>query len=183
MITKTLESLYKNLQLRNANKKLRQIYNKDQLTGLYNRIAYTEMIEPEYHKYRAVNKRCVFAFVDADDFKQINDIYGHEKGDTILKKIASVLLEKCPKDGYVYRYGGDEFIAFFPTEEETAAETFRESVESVLKKDDISVSIGVTVTDPESDMIFEDYLRMADKDMYRVKSVKKKGKTGKGIES
>ena len=100
-----------------------------------------------------------------------------------MKKIASVLLEKCPKDGYVYRYGGDEFIAFFPTEEETAAETFRESVESVLKKDDISVSIGVTVTDPESDMIFEDYLRMADKDMYRVKSVKKKGKTGKGIES
>ena len=183
VITKTLESLYRNLQLRNANKKLRQIYNKDQLTGLYNRIAYTEMIEPEYHKYKADNKRCVFAFVDADDFKQINDIYGHEKGDMILRKIASVLLEKCPKDGYVYRYGGDEFIAFFPTEEETAAEAFRESVESVLKEDKISVSIGVTVTDPESDMIFDDYLRMADKDMYRVKSVKKKGKTGKGIES
>lgn len=172
-ITKTLENIYRNLQLKNANKKLRQIYNRDQLTGLYNRIAYTEMVEPEYHKYSAANKKCVLAFVDADDFKQVNDIYGHESGDMILKKIANILSEKCPEGGYVYRYGGDEFIVFFPAEEESAAELFKRDVEEMLKKDNISISIGVAVTNPEADMIFEDYLRMADKDMYRVKTVKK----------
>lgn len=180
VITRTLESLYKNLQLKNVNKKLRHIYNRDQLTGLYNRIAYTEMIEPEYYRYRADNKKCVLAFVDADNFKQINDVYGHEKGDMILKKIASVLLEQCPKGGYVYRYGGDEFIAFFPVEEDAAAQAFKTEAEAMLEKVDISVSIGFVVTDPASDKIFDDYLRMADKDMYRVKAERKQTKINNG---
>lgn len=72
-ITKTLENLYKKLLLEVANKKLMDIYNRDQLTGLYNRIAYTEMIEPEYQKHCDHGRKCVVNFVDADHFKQIND--------------------------------------------------------------------------------------------------------------
>lgn len=173
-ITKTLENLYKKRQLEIANKKLREIYNRDQLTGLYNRIAYTEMIEPEYRKHCINGRKCVINFVDADNFKQINDTYGHEKGDTILKKIAQILVEKCNKEGYVYRYGGDEFIAFFPMEETSESETFKKEVVEELEKNDIYVSIGVIVTDPASGKTFDDYMRAADEEMYRVKAARKK---------
>lgn len=172
-ITKTLESLYRNLQLKNANKALSQIYNMDPLTGLYNRIAYTEMIKPEYDKYCKAKKRCVFAFVDADDFKQVNDIYGHEKGDIILKKIADILSENCPKDGYVYRFGGDEFIAFFPIAEDDDARSYKAQIESVLQEHNIKVSIGITITDPSSENDADYYLKMADMNMYKEKGIKK----------
>ncbi len=172
-ITKTIENLYKKLQLEIANKKMCEIYNRDQLTGLYNRIAYAEMIDPEYCKYCESGKKCVINFVDADNFKQVNDTYGHEKGDAMLKKIANVLIDKCPKGGFVYRYGGDEFIAFFPIDEDSEAEQFRAEVIGQLAKDDISVSIGHSVTDPSSDKVFGDYMKIADDEMYKVKVAKK----------
>lgn len=172
-ITKTVENLYKKLQLEIANKKMREIYNRDQLTGLYNRIAYTEMVDPEYRKHCDNGRKCVINFVDADNFKQVNDTYGHEKGDTILKEIANVLVEKCPREGFVYRYGGDEFIAFFPIGEAAEAAAFKEEVVAQLGKSDISVSIGQAVTDPESDRVFDDYMKLADDEMYRVKVAKK----------
>lgn len=173
-ITKSLENLYKKRQLEIANQKMREIYNRDQLTGLFNRIAYSEMIEPEYHKYCKNGRKCVINFVDADNFKQVNDTYGHEKGDMILKKIAQVLVEKCNKEGYVYRYGGDEFIAFYPMEEKSEAEAFKKDVVEELERNDIRVSIGVIVTDPASDKTFDDYMRAADEEMYRVKAARKK---------
>lgn len=175
-ITKTLENLYKKRQLEMANQKMREIYNRDQLTGLYNRIAYTEMIEPQYCMYCRKGKKCAIHFVDADNFKQINDTFGHEKGDLILKKIAQVLLEKCRKDGYVYRYGGDEFIAFFPVDTDEDAGAFKEEVVTELEKNDILVSIGMIVTDPAAGKTFQDYMKAADAEMYRVKAERKKKK-------
>lgn len=172
-ITQTIENVYKKLQLENANKKLRDIYNRDQMTGLYNRIAYTEMIEPEYRKYCAHNQRCALTFLDADCFKEINDQYGHEKGDEILKRIAQVLTEHCPENGYVYRFGGDEFIVFFTCEDETEPMRFRDRVNEALHAYDIGVSMGIAVTDPSSGRRLDDYLRMADQDMYRIKMTKK----------
>ncbi len=172
-ITKTLENLYKKLQIENVNRKLREIYNRDQLTGLYNRIAYTDMVEPEYRRHCDAGRSCALCFVDADGFKQINDAYGHERGDMILKEIARVLLQQCPEGGYVYRYGGDEFIAFFPIMDEAQATGFKSTVLAELKKTGISVSIGTALTDPSSDMVFDDYLRIADEDMYKVKAFRK----------
>ncbi len=177
-ITKTLENLYKKRQLEMANKKMREIYNRDQLTGLYNRIAYTEMIEPQYCMYCKKGRKCAIHFVDADNFKQINDTYGHERGDLILKRIAQVLLEKCRKDGYVYRYGGDEFIAFFPVDTDEDAQAFKEEVVAELAKNDIHVSIGVIVTDPAAGRTFQAYMKAADAEMYRVKALRKKNKEG-----
>ncbi len=174
IIMKTLENLYKKRQLENMNKKLWEIYNRDQLTGLYNRIAYTDMIEPEYNRHCTAGRRCAVCFVDADNFKQINDVYGHERGDAILKEIARVLTDKRPEGGYVYRYGGDEFIAFFPIADEEQAECYRSAVLDGLMKEDISVSIGMALTDPESGKPFDDYLRLADSDMYKVKAARKK---------
>lgn len=88
------------------------LYNRDPLTGICNRIAYTDIIRPAFAKYQEKGIACAFVFVDADDFKSVNDTYGHEFGDQVLIRIAQVLEEECPEQGYVCRYGGDEFIGF-----------------------------------------------------------------------
>ena len=169
-ITKTIENLYKKIQLENANKKLRDIYNRDQLTGLYNRIAYSEMIEPEYQKYCENKQKCGLAFLDVDHFKEINDTYGHEKGDEILKKIADVLRRYNTSSGYTYRFGGDEFAVFFPCKREEEIMRFREQVEAVLAENEIYVSMGIVITDPFSGCCLDEYLRLADQEMYKVKA-------------
>lgn len=172
VIAETMEHLYKKLQLEKANQKLRDTYNRDQLTGLYNRIAYTEMIEPEYQMHLKNYQRCAVAFLDVDCFKEINDTYGHARGDSILKEIARVLTEKCPKNGYVYRFGGDEFISFFPCNGERDAQNFRTEMVETLRRSGISVSMGIAVTEPTEKRNFDEYLRMADQEMYAIKKQK-----------
>lgn len=113
-IVKTLETQFKQKQLENAANKLQMLYNRDPLTGICNRIAYTDIIRPAFVKYQEKGIACALVFVDADDFKSVNDTYGHEFGDQVLIRIAQVLEEECPQQGYVCRYGGDEFIGFFP---------------------------------------------------------------------
>lgn len=173
-MTKTMENMYKKIQLQHANKRLMDIYNRDQLTGLYNRIAYTEMIEPEYQRFCEIGQKCAIAFSDADYFKKINDTYGHERGDCILKQIAGALSSHCPEHGYVYRFGGDEFIVFFPCNDEKEILTFRDNVTASLMADGISISMGIAVTNPHSDKKIDEYLRLADQDMYRIKAAKKR---------
>lgn len=170
---KTMEDLYQKLRLKKAYTKLRDIYNRDQLTGLYNRIAYSEMVGPAYKAYCQVGEKCAVTFSDADYFKEINDNYGHDKGDEILKRIADTLLENTPKDGYVYRFGGDEFVAFFPCTDEKDADAFRKTVTARLAEEGISISMGIAVTNPESGKEFEEYLRIADNDMYERKKSKR----------
>lgn len=172
-VVKTMENLYKKLRLKKAYTRLRDIYNRDQLTGLYNRMAYSEMVGPAYNEYCGMGKMCAVTFSDADFFKEINDTYGHEKGDEVLKQIADTLLSGTPKDGYVYRFGGDEFVAFFPCGSREEAENFRTEITARLKEQDISISMGLAVTEPGSGKDFEAYLRMADDDMYERKKLKK----------
>lgn len=87
-----------------------------------------------------------------------------------------MLLDRCRREGYVYRYGGDEFIAFFPIEREEQAQEFKKDVVAELEENDIRVSIGVIVTDPASGKSFDYYMRAADEEMYRVKAARKQPK-------
>lgn len=165
------ETLYKRKQLEWANQKLLDIYNKDPLTGVYNRIAYSNLIEPEYNKYKAMGARCAILFLDADKFKEINDNLGHEYGDLVLKKIANILSTRCPKDGYVFRFGGDEFILFYPKADAISMEELRKAFLADFKEQEIEVSMGFVLTDPDENKNLDDYLSLADKNMYEEKGI------------
>ena len=165
----SLESLYKRKQLEWANQKLLDIYNKDPLTGVYNRMAYTSLIEPEYSKYKAMGDRCAILFLDADHFKEINDSFGHEYGDLVLKKIANTLSARCPEGGYVFRFGGDEFILFYPMADEESIENLRKAFVADFKTQEIEVSMGFVLTDLDENKQLDDYLSVADKNMYEEK--------------
>lgn len=172
-IVKSLENLFKTRQMENVNRRLKDMYNRDPMTGLYNRIAYSEMIEPEYRGYCEKNVACAVAFLDVDKFKQINDTMGHEYGDMILKKIAVTLKELCPEGGYVYRFGGDEFVVFFPEASIEKNDEFRKKLIAKLREHEIEISIGMVLTSPDSGKRLDDYLAEADKKMYEAKMIKK----------
>lgn len=184
-LTKKLENLYKKKVLENANIELKNLYNRDQLTGLYNRVACNEMVIPMFEDL-AVNKiGCTLIFLDVDDFKLINDTYGHRHGDELLKTIADTLDGQKPAGSMVYRFGGDEFIVFIPGVDNQSAESYIDRVNDMLHEKNIFISHGIIYTDPETNRSFDEYLALADKKMYHIKQSHKRGKNSgfkKGVD-
>lgn len=172
-IVRTLEIMFKQKQMEHMVQKLQDIYNRDPLTGIYNRIAYTDMICPAFAKYSRQGVVCALFFVDADDFKSINDNFGHEYGDRVLIRIAQVMQEECPKDGYVCRYGGDEFIIFFPHATPANTNAYMEKVKKRLSETNISISMGIKLTHSGTGETLDSYLSLADQNMYRQKQAHK----------
>ena len=169
-VVSCMESLYKRKQLEWANQKLMDTYNRDPLTGVYNRMAYSNLIEPEYKKHKEMGEHCAIMFLDADHFKEINDNLGHEYGDMVLKKIARILTRHCPAGGHVFRFGGDEFILFWPKASGSHMKELQELFEEDFKAEKIEVSMGFVLTDPAENKHLDDYLSAADKKMYEVKN-------------
>ena len=95
-----------NEELRATMERLNSMVFRDELTGLYNRHYVVEKLENELHES---TRRDALIMVDVDDFKQINDTYGHEAGDTVLVCIASIMESICRKHKVV-RWGGEEFL-------------------------------------------------------------------------
>ncbi len=84
---------------------------KDSLTLLFNRISLEEMIADQLGKHTDAG---AFYLIDLDQFKFINDTYGHERGDRILKQVSEILLYHFPSEAIIGRLGGDEFVAYLP---------------------------------------------------------------------
>jgi diguanylate cyclase (GGDEF)-like protein len=162
-----LENLFKQSKLQN-------VYNRDPLTKLYNRMAYNEMLVPKFEQSQRKKIPCGMVFYDVDYFKEINDTYGHDYGDEVLKKIARVLDENKPEDSLVYRFGGDEFVVFFENAAMEKCREFVRRVDDILSSQHIMVSHGIIVTDVNVNCSLDEYLVMADKKMYEVKSEKKR---------
>jgi diguanylate cyclase (GGDEF)-like protein len=171
---RSLESMRKRRMLERMYKELKMMYNRDPMTGLYNRNAYLEIIKPEFLKYCEEEVPCALIFYDVDFFKEINDSQGHEFGDRVLIRIANVLERNCPGDGYVYRFGGDEFIVFFPNATRELAEVYNQKVKTDLDPFQISLSPGVVITDPLSGKDLDEYLIQADCQMYESKRIRHK---------
>lgn len=157
---------------------------KDSLTGLWNR-KYTEENVNQY--LSNAKSQGVLFILDMDNFKEVNDTYGHIRGDAVLVEFASILKNCTRDDDIVCRIGGDEFIVFFKGsfDEERAAAKSDEIISRVnqvingkLQERDnkikISVSIGITFA-PQDGTDFMTLYNNADKSMY---FVKQNGKCG-----
>ena len=168
-----LQNIFIRTQLENAAERMRGLYNRDVLTGLYNRITYNEMILPKFDAYRKVGVVCAVCFFDVDRFKSINDTYGHDFGDKVLLTISDAINTFKPGDSYAYRFGGDEFVVFIPYATEEKVSRFTSRVHDGLSARNIDVSTGVIYTDPSSSVTPEEYLVMADDHMYEVKRARR----------
>lgn len=103
----------------------------DGLTHLLNRNAVIERLKLQLVRSQRMNSPLSIAFVDVDDFKQINDTFGHEAGDLCLQNLAKLFLEELPKNVVVGRYGGDEFLIIFPN---TNKKTARAHLDNVSRR-------------------------------------------------
>ncbi len=148
----------------------------DKLTGLYNRGAIEAFIEHELNKPYDANKPLSIAFIDFDDFKLINDQYGHQAGDLCLEYLAKTFREKLPSIAQMGRYGGDEFIVVLPNHSQPIALNLINKIKnklSVIEHDgkiiNFSISIGIATQNNQTkslNTIFE----AADKALYDSKN-------------
>ncbi len=166
------KNLFHKKQLTNAMKQLEDIYNKDQLTGVYNRIALTDIVESRFNKERARGIVWGVVFVDADNFKELNDTYGHEYGDKVLKLIAKTMKKHIPEGGNVFRFGGDEFVALFPNASKGTLKHYREKVVGELDQNGTAISMGSCLTNMNMTLKLADYISAADGSMYLDKNDK-----------
>ncbi len=110
---KELEKL--TIELQNANKKLNKLASIDGLTGLSNRRYFDKALEKEAARMAREDKKLGILMIDIDNFKNYNDLYGHQAGDDCLKKVASTISETVFRPGdLAARYGGEEFVVILP---------------------------------------------------------------------
>ncbi len=151
---------------------------RDPLTGLYNRRMFYELLNAELEKAQRRNYKVAVVFVDLDNFKLVNDAYGHEFGDKLLSTLAQVIRESFRREDTVARYGGDEFVALLPyVDAEKACAVARRVVERLIstsvrapdgKLVAVSCSVGIAVY-PDHALSANDLLFLADRMMYKAK--------------
>lgn len=151
----------------------RAVSRIDVVTELPNRRAFFEQLDVEIGRLRRHGRPLTVAYMDMDDFKRVNDVFGHRHGDLVLRRFAELIRARCRAGDTVARLGGDEFALLLPETDVDAAmgvlERIRAQVTAELGKAPISVgvSIGaVTTHDPPS---ADELLRSADEIMYSVK--------------
>ena len=114
-------------------------------------------------------------FIDIDRFKRINDTYGHETGDEVLRQLAQVLQGAARVTDFVARYGGEEFLVLLPDTSEAGALTLGEKIRQAVATQsfpvvgEVTVSVGVSVA-RGADKNEEEVVPRADKALYRAKS-------------
>ena len=161
------ESLYKHLRQLALSQTLEGLYKRDQLTDIHNRIYFEEEMVRGFAKLAHEEVSAAVYFIDADNFKILNDTFGHAHGDKILKRIAKSVEDHLPEGGMCCRFGGDEFVAFAPCESSALANEYAKEIEEELAKDNISVSIGIAYGNLGSDLA--EYVGVADRNMYQNK--------------
>ncbi len=150
----------------------------DYLTGLTNRRGMLRKIKEEKVRYKRSKKPFSLILLDIDDFKKINDKYGHDQGDLVLKKIAETLKNSVREQDTVCRWGGEEFLIFLPETTiegaKTLADKLRKKVEELeiklLNKKSIhlTVTLGISVFD-DPDKEIESILKEIDLALYKGK--------------
>jgi len=143
----------------------------DPLTDLYNYRSFVKSLGHEISRLKRYAGTVSLLMIDVDNFKKINDTYGHLEGDNLLRKISSIFRENLRDLDTICRYGGDEFAVILPeTGAEQArivAEKLREKVEACPFKEKLSLSIGIAQYRPDSNHY--DLTLRADQALYKAK--------------
>ncbi len=154
----------------------------DQLTGLIRRAVFDERLTGIFANAKENETPISFAFVDIDQFKPINDTYGHASGDFVLQAVAASIKQATDDGAIVARYGGDEFALLFPNTEREQAfltlEKIRSEVEALKQfgegenaiEAQVTISGGIAAY-PIDGRTTTEVLRKADQALYRSKKI------------
>ncbi len=146
-------------ELTEKNRMLEQLAASDPLTGLPNRRTFDEQVYTEMERARRHRQPLSCLIFDIDDFKDINDVHGHQAGDEVLRQIGRVLSTRKRRTDLAARYGGEEFVWLLPGADEQAALELGEWLLRAIAETEIvttpvplriTVSVGVTTYNPDA---------------------------------
>ncbi len=163
-----------------ANHEQLQKYSRtDSMTGLLNRRTFNAELERRYQRISRTGTPAALLFCDLDNFKMVNDVHGHQRGDDALMCLAKIFIGNTRASDLVARLGGDEFALWFEDMDAAAAETkVRNLLESGNDKlvefsgdpdKPLGLSIGLAFIDPEGQEPLEELMARADEAMYEAK--------------
>jgi len=154
---------------------------RDPLTGIQNRHALTQALQYQSEQVLSLGGRFACFFLDLNDFKSINDQYGHDAGDSVLKCISQRLKHSINSNDSIYRFGGDEFILLVNLSHDSNDDTpIRKTFDNLnlmmqksiylpnQKKIKLSISAGIAIF-PDDTKNIDDLISLADQSMYRAK--------------
>lgn len=167
------------LRFKEREDRLRELASKDGLTGVYNHALLIELFDKECRKQSRSGGALSFVMLDIDRFKQVNDTYGHQAGDRILKEFARIVLSSVRSTDTIGRYGGEEFGLVLPEanarQSYLLCERIREQVKDHLfstgsEQIRITVSAGIYTSEEGTDSRPEEMIKKADHVLYRAKN-------------
>ncbi len=165
-------------QLAIYEKKLIEMNLKDSLTGVYNRRFLTHKLEDELERHSRHSRSISLMMIDIDHFKNINDMYGHQTGDLVLKSVADEISSVVRKNDFLVRFGGEEFCCILPETNLKSAMVLAERIRKIVEKKErkfhnsdnvrITVSIGVYECKDNNNSA-DSVLKKADEALYLAK--------------
>ncbi len=147
---------------------------KDHLTKLYNRRYFEESLKKELCRFERYGYIFSICMIDINNFKYINDTYGHLKGDEILKNFAEILIKNSRLSDMLCRWGGDEFAIILPHTTFSKIEPYAKKITSAfnIKLDNIFVSASIGATSVRLNDTFASIVQRADELLYKAKNDK-----------
>ena len=165
-------------ELKLANDRLRDLAYRDGLTNLYNHRHFLETMDRELARAARYQRPLTLLMIDIDNFKKINDTYGHQVGDIVLKHISQTLSRNNRKADIVARYGGEEFVMVLPETTISGGLMKAESCRAAIAGTEIkaleqviraTVSVGVAAWDADQTLDKYQFIDLADQALYRSK--------------
>ena len=167
------------IELEESEQTYKELANTDSLTGIPNRRLFFELSKKHFELTSLRNQPLSLLMIDVDDFKQINDTYGHLVGDKVLKHIVNLFRTRLREKDLLARYAGDEFAVLLPDTHADAARKTADALRKILRQTpyttatgiEISVTLSIGVSEHRDEDICEELLQNADKALYYAKEL------------
>ncbi len=150
-----------------------RVSSTDRLTGALNRVAFDRAYHKEIARVRRYASPLALIIFDIDDFKCINDTFGHHAGDSVLREVATLVSSNIRETDYFVRWGGEEFLILCPNTDIDSALYLSEKLRRAISLHRFPIDRGVTASFGVSELLPEDtadtFIDRADKALYRAK--------------
>ena len=172
-----IQSVYQDIkEQKNTIEKIQNLLNQDILMGIYSRRYMESKLKDLMYEYKRYGHTFSILMIDVDNFKNVNDTYGHLVGDNVLMKIGEILKTSLRQTDIPVRYGGDEVLVLLPNTTLIYAEKAALKIQSIFRKivfkksySEFSITVSIGIYEIQPDDTLESVLQKADSALYKAK--------------